>query len=269
MENSTIVNSVLMTTDYSIFKFMDANRNVDQLNVLRLESEMKKHQYETPIIVNDNMEVIDGQHRLIVCEKNKLPVYYLVIPGLTERDCRKLNQNQKEWSTNDYLNYYSKIGSKSAKRLLDLSTQFNISAGTVMRASGHDSRIVTSIKYNDNTDWMDENVFTENDHDVAYDRLAKADDIAKILADEHKINRANVMKSVIHALKTDGFDYDRLANSCKEMGSLYSWRAPLRRIAENLCKVYNRGHRKNFMDVIATPGGYRMVCGVNENRWRM
>ena len=98
---------VLTTTNYDQFTFLRSNREIDDNHVYRLVKLITEegHQKE-PIIVNEKLEVISGQHRLRACEKLKMRVTYIISPGLTIKDAREMNNSQKPWSFKDHLRCY-------------------------------------------------------------------------------------------------------------------------------------------------------------------
>jgi hypothetical protein len=98
--------SVLTTTDYDQFILMDDNRNVNELHVQRLVSSFKDKHLICPIIVNEKMEVIDGQHRLQASIRSELPVHYIVVKGYGLNEVQVLNSNQKNWTKYDFLESY-------------------------------------------------------------------------------------------------------------------------------------------------------------------
>ena len=98
---------ILTTTDYSQFVFLRSNRAIDENHVYRLVKLIKTdgHQKE-PVIVNERLEVISGQHRIRACEKLGMRVTYIIVPGLTIKDAREMNNSQKPWSFKDHLRCY-------------------------------------------------------------------------------------------------------------------------------------------------------------------
>jgi ParB-like chromosome segregation protein Spo0J len=74
-------NQVHTTTDYFLFKSIDGNRNKNLLHINRLRESMSKNYLFTVIIVNENYEIIDGQHRFDVIQELKLPLNYIVCKG--------------------------------------------------------------------------------------------------------------------------------------------------------------------------------------------
>ena len=73
-----VVNQVNQTTDYSKFKTLKGNRSVNKLHVKRLQKSFKQSYLLSPIIVNQNYEIIDGQHRFNAAKAENLPVNFIL-----------------------------------------------------------------------------------------------------------------------------------------------------------------------------------------------
>lgn len=100
--------TVLSTTDYGLFKEIISNREVDDLHVKHLVATIQETNllHLNPIIVNSEMEVIDGQHRLAAAQQLSVPIYYFIDDKVTKQHIAGLNSNQKHWSMEDYVNFY-------------------------------------------------------------------------------------------------------------------------------------------------------------------
>lgn len=105
-------NQVHTTTDYFLFKPIEGNRNKNLLHINRLKKSMLKNYLFTIIIVNEKLEIIDGQHRFDVIEELKLPLNYIVCYGYGLNEVHILNANSKTWNADDYLEGYCKMGYK-------------------------------------------------------------------------------------------------------------------------------------------------------------
>ena len=108
--HSSYVCPVYKTKDHSIFKLMDDNRIVDDIHVRRLVNSFKQHYLIAPITVNENFEVIDGQHRLQACKETELPIYYIIIHGYSIKEVQVLNTHQKNWTKADFLKMFVSQG---------------------------------------------------------------------------------------------------------------------------------------------------------------
>jgi hypothetical protein len=71
---------LLKTSDHGIFKKCPTNRPIDPTNLRHIKASlMINNMLEfRPIMVNKNMEVIDGQHRLEAAKELGLEVFYQI-----------------------------------------------------------------------------------------------------------------------------------------------------------------------------------------------
>jgi len=108
------VNKVYKTNDLSIFKQIDGNRIPNLQHVKRLAGSIRVYGMKcNPILVNEKMEVIDGQHRLMAAKEAESFVYYIIVPGYSLNEVHIVNLNQKNWNISDYLEGYANIGIES------------------------------------------------------------------------------------------------------------------------------------------------------------
>lgn len=99
-------NQIEQTKDYSQFKSLEGNRDINRLHYNRLLKSMADKYLFTLIIVNEHYEIIDGQHRFEVIKELGLPMYYIVCNGYGVNEVQILNQNSKNWTTDDFMNGY-------------------------------------------------------------------------------------------------------------------------------------------------------------------
>ena len=105
-------NQVHTTTDYFLFKSIEGNRNKNLLHINRLKKSMQSNYLFTVIIVNENYEIIDGQHRFEVIKELNLPLRYIICNGYGLDEVHILNANSKTWNSDDYLQGYCNLGYK-------------------------------------------------------------------------------------------------------------------------------------------------------------
>lgn len=103
-------NQVQQTKDYSLFKSIKGNRDINRLHYNRLKKSIQNNYLFTIIIVNEKFEIIDGQHRFEAIKKLGLPLYYIVCTGYGVNEVQILNQNSKNWSIVDFMNGYCDKG---------------------------------------------------------------------------------------------------------------------------------------------------------------
>jgi hypothetical protein len=113
---------IYVTTNYDQFIFLKENRDVTGNTVLNSINK-KNLLIDNPILVSQNMEVLDGQNRLIAAKTKKAPIYYR-IAQVTRRGDISLLQNQKPWLIKDHAHFYE---SKDNYRFInEISEKYNL-----------------------------------------------------------------------------------------------------------------------------------------------
>lgn len=110
LKTATLDKQVHTTNDYFLFKPLQGNRQINKLHLKRLKDAIEKNYLFTVIIVNENYEIIDGQHRFECIRDLQLPLHYIVCKGYGLSEVQILNQNGKNWNTSDYLYGYIDMG---------------------------------------------------------------------------------------------------------------------------------------------------------------
>ena len=67
------------STDYNKFKFVEANRDLNEHHVKEIMKEIENNDLrdESPVKVSDKFELMEGQHTFVGCERLGLPVKYI------------------------------------------------------------------------------------------------------------------------------------------------------------------------------------------------
>lgn len=105
-----VINHVLQTNDYAVFKHIEGNRVINKLHVNRLKQSFQKEYLLSPIIVNQEMQIIDGQHRFEAAKDLGLPIRYFICNDYGLHQIQTLNANSSNWKKADYLNAYCDLG---------------------------------------------------------------------------------------------------------------------------------------------------------------
>ncbi len=117
------------TTDYSMFKPIDGNRNKNRLHLARLKQSMLENYLFTVIIVNEKYEIIDGQHRFECIKELELPLHYIMCKGYGLSEVQRLNANAKTWNADDYLEGYVNMGIQDYVVYKEFKEKYDIGHG--------------------------------------------------------------------------------------------------------------------------------------------
>lgn len=119
-------NHLYQTDNYTQFKYLKGNRKLDMQHARSLARKMKNEGsllQSFPILVNENLEVLDGQHRLKAAEICEYPVFYEVKSGLNIDSVTTLNTGTKNWNWRDFANRYAMFGNENYAMFIDLAKE--------------------------------------------------------------------------------------------------------------------------------------------------
>jgi hypothetical protein len=120
-QQDVLVSPIFSTTQYGIFRIDESNRPIDPGHLEKIYDAInaKNLLREYPIVVDQSMTVIDGQHRLRAAEALGVPVFYIVSTHATIRDVAHTNGATKSWRSPDYLHYWCGQGKQDYLKLRD------------------------------------------------------------------------------------------------------------------------------------------------------
>ncbi|HEC2229533.1 TPA: ParB N-terminal domain-containing protein [Staphylococcus delphini] len=136
------VNEVYKTDDLDMFKFTKFNRNILFTDEMLKQA---KEGFVSPIIVNEHMVVIDGQHRLEHAKKAGVPIEYIIKPGLNEHDIVRMNTTQRPWSLLNYIESYANQGLEQYVSLLNLINQKHAGTSVVISVASDSTSNPTGL----------------------------------------------------------------------------------------------------------------------------
>lgn len=102
--------NILSTTDYDKFILRDDNRaSICRSKVASLKRSIQKRNllHIFPILVNEKMEIFNGQHRYLAAKDLGVPIYYVCEKDLLSHDILTANA-ARAWTLDDYLNFFVK-----------------------------------------------------------------------------------------------------------------------------------------------------------------
>jgi len=155
--------AVFETFHYEKFSFLYENRDVSQAHLRKLRESMKNEALFSPILVNERMEIIDGQHRFTARMELGLPIPYIVCYNYGLNEVQILNANSKTWTFKDYLNTYVSMGYSDYVTLKNLNEEYTFLDLTTLMA--------LLLDYNNKIGVKTANIFKEGRFEVkSYDK---------------------------------------------------------------------------------------------------
>lgn len=116
---------IYKTDELCKFKRLLGNRDITESRVSAIIDSIEKVGYQpVPILVNEKMEVIDGQGRLEACKRLGLPIYYIVKNGIGIDECMSMNIKMQNWTIYDFIKSRAEQGNESYVKLMEYSENY-------------------------------------------------------------------------------------------------------------------------------------------------
>lgn len=112
------------TKNYERFNFVSTNRDISNANLKKIESSILEIGVQIPIVVNQNYDIIEGQHRFIALRKNKMVIPYVMSKNASENFIAKL-QESKRWTAEDFCRRLATKGDLDCTTALEIAEKWN------------------------------------------------------------------------------------------------------------------------------------------------
>lgn len=125
---------IYKTTDFGAFKLIEGNRDIKKGHLkLLIKSIQENNLLEfNPILINEDREVIDGQHRLEAAKQLKTPIYYIILVGGRILEVVAFNTNKRNWSPENYLDLYVKRGNSNYITIKEFVDTYHLSISSTL-----------------------------------------------------------------------------------------------------------------------------------------
>ena len=230
----------LSTINYFQFKRIKSNRPIEKQHVTELVNEIRKENllHLFPILVNNAMEIIDGQHRLAEAEQLGLYIYYQIDDKISKEHIARVNRFARNWKVNDYINYFTEEGADGFDKLSAFMLDNPLlPPSTVLTLFSKDlySRDINGLKAG--------KIDTTNH--------AKAIEIALVLKYYagligHAYER-NFILAVIKCFQTPGYDHAEMQRQLESQSRSLVRCINVRQYVELFEEIYNRSKSKNTL----------------------
>lgn len=221
------------TMDYDTFHFIRGNRVIRPGHVSRLVASISEINLLpwNPITVNEDLQILDGQHRLLAAKKLGLPIYYIVMPFGGLREVQMYNTNKSNWTMEDFLESHITQGNSEYKYLKEFAIKYNLTYSNALRLlagdlKGHSSKkhgVVSQFRagnfkatqkeaaqkfaqqINELNDFMEEGVRNDRDFltalDKTYTTVSHKDLLAKLTDSGWKIRQNGSVRGYLRNLE--------------------------------------------------------------------
>lgn len=243
---------VLKTNDYSLFKRISGNRDIDISHVNKLEKSMKNDGYlRDPIKVNEKFEIIDGQHRFEAAKKLNHPIQFIINEGYNLKDVQIQNINNKNWSKKDYLHSFCDMGYPEYIKFREFTKkydEFPFSSCLAMvtnQTNNYTIRDKNLIKSKSGS--YNPKKFENGKLKISNIKKAEqmADNIRSLKPHFESYDKSYFILAMISVMKNNKFDFKRFYKKVKNNPNLLKKCNNVKQYKEQIQHVYNFKTRKN------------------------
>ena len=239
---------ILKTKNYEMFIFREDNREkIERNHVEKIRKSIQaRNMLEfRPILVNEKMEVMDGQHRLLAAKALGVDIYYQVEKSLTHHDIIILN-NSKPWGINDYMNFYIKNDYEEYKKLAEFVKLKKITLRIALTLTSGDSH-EAKRKFREG-EYKFNNELFEDDYEVCWLTIQH---IKKSLGYTNFTESAKFWKALLFVVRHDRFNNEKWFSNLKMKIEALGARAEFKDYVKLFQNVYN-WHNQDKINFLGT-----------------
>jgi hypothetical protein len=238
-------NKIYSTTDYKSFSFFDGNAKIKPTKVNKITESIKKYGLINPIVVDQNGNVIDGQHRLEGCKSLQIAVRYFVknVENINLVELvRDINSVQKNWNNAD-IAYAFSIHSHNKdhyKKYLDL-IELGINHSTALESTS----FLSQGEENHNNNYHKFKNGNLEISDLVYEKVIGLVSALESSSFERKIwNKAHFVRGLLYMNKNvDNFSIKRLFDNYKNHPQKWIKASTYEEHKKSIVKLYNHNNK--------------------------
>lgn len=229
--------TILTTKDYKQFKTVKGNRGTSKSHIKKLKEaiQAKPSIIEfNPILVNEKMEIIDGQHRKEAISELGLPIHYLKVKGLTLDDVQALNSGKKNWSPLDFAKAYAVNGNQNYSTYLVHRDKFGFNHDVTVQYCGFPNA-------NTGASFTAGNFQAGKDQELVFKYSQQLVDISKFV--DHAFYRTTAF-ALLSMFQNPDYDHKHMLKRLEAQGHLVQ-RYPRKEEAIRELAAYYNKHKKS------------------------
>lgn len=229
------VPEIHVTTEYDMFQKLDGNRQVQKTRENKIRRSIRQvGQMPVPLLVNEKMQIIDGQARHSVYKELGLPIYYIIVKGLGIRECVAMNISGTNWTMTDYLKSHAAMGNESYVRLLRLVNEYPEIKLTNIICAATGLMSVPSPRIQDGSLEV-----TQESMDYARELLDYVLMFMPYIKEAHVSNEVTMVNALIFAYQCEQVDRQRLYESISRNYRKLSGFSRIDECLECISEIYN------------------------------
>lgn len=237
------LSAVQSTQNYEQFKFLQDNRERIKDSHVRslVKSITARNMLEfRPIIVNQDMEIIDGQHRLKAAQQLNVPIFYQIQTKFHETDIIAYNC-ALNWNMYDYMNFWTKRHKPDYLKLQDFMKQNGLSLGVVLNIFVGTTKEARNDFKNGLFKYEEQTILGEVD--MCWETIGY---IRKICGDNTYLSSGRFWKALLRLFRHTEFDSEKWHQNYKIKVDHFRPCANFKDFCNMVLSIYNFNLRKKI-----------------------
>lgn len=233
-----VIAQVYMTYDYDKFKKLADNRALYIQRLNKIKSSFLAGEVLNPIVVNEKMEIIDGQGRFEAKKEMGLPIYYIVSKGADIEDCRRMNSYSTNWSQDDYVESWSE-SNENYQRIKSLHIRTKMPYSRILRLAGHSENKQSTLS-NTRENVIKSGLLEFSEKDVKRVEILSSHitDVMEAL-DLAKKPNGSFYTALAIAWSFDGYEPKRMVEKCKARRHHFIGASSIEDQLKTFSEIYN------------------------------
>ena len=243
---------VYETRDYKAFSFITGNRNINNSHLEKLRKSMMEMLIPIPIVVNEKLQIIDGQHRYMICKEESWTLTFIQIKGLALTHVQKINELMKVWTAEAFMHCYCDLALETEDGEYDDYVEYREFKRKYGFGHNETQAILTNQRmFSGNlSDRFRNGSFKIND-------LKKATHVAERITDVGKYyqgyKRRGFVIAMLHCFATPEYDHDRFLSKLSYQTYKLSDQSNYKQYLQIAQDIYNYHAREGDRLLLVSP----------------
>ena len=243
---------VYETRDYKAFSFITGNRNINNSHLEKLRKSMMEMLIPIPIVVNEKLQIIDGQHRYMICKEEGWTLNFIQIKGLALTSVQKINELMKVWTAEAFMHCYCDLALETEDGEYDDYVEYREFKRKYGFGHNETQAILTNQRmFSGNlSDRFRNGSFKIND-------LKKATHVAERITDVGKYyqgyKRRGFVIAMLHCFATPEYDHDRFLSKLSYQTYKLSDQSNYKQYLQIAQDIYNYHAREGDRLLLVSP----------------
>ena len=237
---SRIFAQVYEERDYSKFKRLENNRDVTEARKEKLKASISSGEVLNPIIVNEKMEIIDGQGRYEAKKELGLPIQYIISKGTGIEECQKMNKYNTKWSIVDYIYSYARAGNPNYIKFAKACEQIKCPPSKT-------ATFANILGGGNMTERMENGTLLFDDvlYEQTLENHRKFQDILEALLYQGRVNQTFILAANI-LFENPEYQHKKMIEQCKKYRGTFVQMAKRKDQVVELSRIYNMRAKKKI-----------------------